>query len=245
MGGTTLQMLSALGLTVVLCSLVGIERESRDQAAGMRTHVLVGVGSALFTLVSAYGFQDVLSMGAAGTPVMHDPTRIAAQIVSGIGFLGAGAIIRQGFTVRGLTTAATLWMVAAIGMACGAGYYEGAIAATAVTLVALILFRHLFRPYVMPRLRTDWVMLDLELADSKTLGKVIGALMDESVRVHSMENEGDSDSDGQSVRLDLRIPTGFEWEPFIEKLESMNKVLSWSADGHRAPAMEEKPEQQG
>lgn len=236
---TALQMLSALGLTVILCSLVGIERESRDQAAGMRTHVLVGVGSTLFTLVSAYGFQDVLTMGASGTPVMHDPTRIAAQIVSGIGFLGAGAIIRQGFTVRGLTTAATLWMVAAIGMACGAGYYMGAVAATVITLLALVAFRHLVRPYVMPRLRTDWVMLDLELSDSKTLGKVIGALMDENVRVHSMENEGDSDSDGQSVRLDLRIPSGFEWEPFVEKLEGMSKVISWSADGHGAPNLDE------
>lgn len=236
MGGSTLQMLSALSLTVVLCALVGIERESRDQAAGLRTHVLVGVGAALFTLVSAYGFQDVFSGGTSGVPVMRDPTRIAAQIVSGIGFLGAGAIIRQGFTVRGLTTAATLWMVAAIGMACGAGYYLGAIVSTFVALAALIIFRRYIRPHVMHRLRTDWVLLDLELADSKTLGKVVGALMDQNVRVHGMESQDDDDnSDGQTVRLELRIPPGFDWQPFVAQLEKMNKVISWQSDGFHAP----------
>lgn len=235
MGGSTLGMLTAIGLTVVLCGLVGIERESRDQAAGLRTHVLVGVGAALFTLVSAYGFQDVASLGTASAPVMRDPTRIAAQIVSGIGFLGAGAIIRQGFTVRGLTTAATLWMVAAIGMACGAGYYLGATVATLVALASLIVFRRYLRPHLMHRLRTDWVLLDLELADSKTLGKVVGALMDQNVRVHGMESQDDDESDGQSVRLELRIPPGFDWAGFVAQLEDMNKVISWDSDGFHAP----------
>ena len=97
--------------------------------------MLVSVGSALFTLVSAYGFHEFLVGG--GNVVRADPTRIAAQIVTGIGFLGAGAIIRQGFSVRGLTTAATLWVVAAIGMASGAGYYSAAVITTALVLIAL------------------------------------------------------------------------------------------------------------
>jgi putative Mg2+ transporter-C (MgtC) family protein len=118
-----------LRLTVAagLGGSIGLERELRERQAGLRTHLVVCVGSALFTLVSAYAFVS---------PKV-DPTRIAAQIVSGIGFLGAGAIIRQGLSVRGLTTAATLWLVAAIGMASGAGYYDAAVIATAGALFTL------------------------------------------------------------------------------------------------------------
>src|SRR5207253_1246753 len=112
------EALLRLFLAALLGSAVGLERELRDREAGLRTHLLVSLGSALFTVVSAYGFHDFLVRG--GTEVRTDPTRIAAQIVTGIGFLGAGAIIRQGLSVRGLTTAATLWVVAAIGMAVGA-----------------------------------------------------------------------------------------------------------------------------
>ncbi|HYX76637.1 MAG TPA: MgtC/SapB family protein, partial [Gaiellaceae bacterium] len=114
---------------------VGIERELREHDAGFRTHMLVSVGSALFTIVSAYAFRDFLVGG--GNVVRADPTRIAAQIVTGIGFLGAGTIIRQGVVVRGLTTAATLWVVAAIGMATGAGYYSGAVITTALVILSL------------------------------------------------------------------------------------------------------------
>jgi len=122
-------------LAAGLGAAVGLEREVREHEAGLRTHMLVAVGSALFTLVSAYGFGEFLAQTGPVVPV--DPTRIAAQIVTGIGFLGAGAIIRQGMNVRGLTTAATLWAVAAIGLACGAGYYAGAVTTAVVVLVAL------------------------------------------------------------------------------------------------------------
>jgi len=122
-------------LAAGLGAAVGLERELREHEAGLRTHMLVAVGSALFTLVSAYGFGEFFAQTGPVVPV--DPTRIAAQIVTGIGFLGAGAIIRQGMNVRGLTTAATLWAVAAIGLASGAGYYFGAVATTVVVLIAL------------------------------------------------------------------------------------------------------------
>src|SRR6478609_2489613 len=124
-----------LGLAAVLGGAIGVERELRDREAGIRTHLLVSLGSALFTLVSAYGFHEFLTSGDA--VVRTDPTRIAAQIVTGIGFLGAGAIIREGLSVRGLTTAATLWVVAAIGMACGAGWYGPAAITTLFTILAL------------------------------------------------------------------------------------------------------------
>jgi putative Mg2+ transporter-C (MgtC) family protein len=116
-----------------LGSLVGAERERLAWAAGLRTHMLVCVGACLFMIVSAFGFSDIL-----GTKdVVLDPSRIAAQVVSGIGFLGAGSILLRGEIVRGLTTAASLWTVAAIGLAVGGGLYVEAVAATFMILVIL------------------------------------------------------------------------------------------------------------
>jgi putative Mg2+ transporter-C (MgtC) family protein len=113
-----------------LGAAVGFERELHGHPAGIRTHLLVSVGSALFTVLSIYGFPST-----PGAPV--DPTRIAAQIVTGIGFLGGGAILKEGLNVRGLTTAASLWSVAAIGMAAGAGVWGIAIAGAVIVIVAL------------------------------------------------------------------------------------------------------------
>ena len=115
-----------------LSCLIGLERQIRQKSAGLRTHALVGTGSAIFTLVSAFGFSTVL-----GGDVMLDPSRIAAQVVSGIGFLGAGVIFVNRDVVRGLTTAATVWMSAAIGMACGAGMVPLAVAATLLHFIAV------------------------------------------------------------------------------------------------------------
>src|SRR5213592_4206459 len=123
-----------LAIAGALGGVIGLERELDEKAAGLRTHILVSLGSALFTLVSAYGFSEFVA--GAGTS-RTDPTRIAAQIVTGIGFLGAGVIFRQGFNVRGLTTAASLWLVAAVGMAAGAGFWAAAVIATAAGLISL------------------------------------------------------------------------------------------------------------
>src|ERR1700690_698964 len=107
------ELLLAFGLS----ALVGLEREIRQKAAGLRTYTLVGVSAALFMLISKYGFMDVLESGR----VVVDPARVAAQIVSGIGFIGGGVIFMRRDIVRGLTTAASVWLTAALGMACGAG----------------------------------------------------------------------------------------------------------------------------
>lgn len=115
-----------------LCALIGLERQVRQKAAGFRTHVLVGTGSAGFTLVSAFGFATVL-----GPDVTLDPSRIAAQIVTGIGFIGAGVIFTGRNVVRGLTTAATIWVAAAVGMAAGAGMVSLAVFLTALHLLAV------------------------------------------------------------------------------------------------------------
>ncbi len=119
-------------LAAVLGSLIGFERERLLWAAGIRTHMLVCVGACLFMIVSAYGFGSVL-----GPNVILDPSRVAAQVVSGIGFLGAGAILARGEIVKGLTTAASIWTVAAIGLAVGGGLYFAAAISTAVILAIL------------------------------------------------------------------------------------------------------------
>ncbi|GGE05386.1 MgtC family membrane protein [Aureimonas endophytica] len=120
-------------MAAVLGSLIGFERERLLWSAGIRTHMLVGVGACLFMIVSAYGFQNATRM----EHVVLDPSRIAAQVVSGVGFLGAGAILLKGNVVRGLTTAASVWAVAALGLAAGGGLYFAAAAATFIILVIL------------------------------------------------------------------------------------------------------------
>jgi putative Mg2+ transporter-C (MgtC) family protein len=124
-----------LVLAGVLAGLIGVERELREQEAGLRTHMLVCVGATMFMIVGVYGWADYDLGNDIG--VVVDPSRVASYVVSGIGFLGAGAIIRHGINVRGLTTAASLWVVAAIGVAVGAGMYAFAVATTALVILAL------------------------------------------------------------------------------------------------------------
>jgi putative Mg2+ transporter-C (MgtC) family protein len=168
-----------LAIAAALGAAVGIERELREREAGIRTHLLVSLGACLFTIVGAYGFHDFSSV---------DPTRIAAQVVTGIGFLGAGAIIREGISVRGLTTAASLWVVAAIGMAAGAGYYWPAVAGTALTVLALWPLRALaYR--TIERLRPPERRLVVELLEGASVKKLLDMFGD--VRQVDVEDERD------------------------------------------------------
>ncbi len=130
----TWELTGRILLAALLGGVIGIEREFSDQPAGFRTHILVSLGAALFTLVGAYGVEPFLG---ADEGVRFDPTRIAAQVVTGIGFLGAGAILQQGVNVRGLTTAAALWASAAAGLAAGIGDFSTGLALVAVTVLAL------------------------------------------------------------------------------------------------------------
>lgn len=128
--------LGRLVLALVLGGMVGIERERKNQPAGFRTHVVLCVGSALMMLTSIHMAEEFNS-GEPGTQRVTDPSRIAAQVVSGVGFLGGGAILRMGVTIRGLTTAASLWSTSGIGLAAGCGYYYGAVLMTVLMLTTL------------------------------------------------------------------------------------------------------------
>lgn len=140
----TFEFILRIFVAAVLGGLIGLEREYRAKEAGFRTHFLVALGSALFMIISAYGFGQVLE---GATNIRLDPSRIAAQVVSGIGFIGAGTIIFQKNAVRGLTTAAGVWVVAAIGLTCGAGMYGLAVSAAVLVLVGLEAFNFFLRKF--------------------------------------------------------------------------------------------------
>ena len=173
-------------LAGALGGAIGVERELREREAGLRTHMLVAIGAALFTLVSAYGFSEFHFSNASG--ITYDPTRIAAQVVTGIGFLGAGAIIRQGLSVRGLTTAASMWVVAAIGIATGAGYYSAAVITTVVVLLSLWPLRIVaFRMF--ERLRPGELRLEVELRANESPSVLLDPLEARGIAVRSFEVE--------------------------------------------------------
>jgi len=212
-------VLLRLTVAAVLGGAIGFERELRERQAGLRTHLLVSVGSALFTLVSAYGFHEFLVNG--GGLVRTDPTRIAAQVVTGVGFLGAGAIIRQGLSVKGLTTAATLWLAAAIGMAAGAGYYSAALFATAGALLTLGPLRifayrviHRYRPVV------DRLLVDIPAGGSPV--PVLEAIEQRGGRVVSLEiaQEGDR----RSIAIDVELH-GIPAPTIVSDVGSIDGVL--------------------
>jgi len=142
-----LKLLLLLLLALVLSAVIGLEREIRQKSAGLRTHTLVGLGSALFMLVSKYGFGDVLDIDH----VVLDPSRVAAQVASGIGFIGAGVIFVRRDAVRGLTTAAVVWVTAAVGMACGAALPLLAVSVTAAHLVVVFGFTAISRRIPLSR----------------------------------------------------------------------------------------------
>jgi putative Mg2+ transporter-C (MgtC) family protein len=224
-----LDLILRLLAAVTLCSIIGFERSTRDEVAGLRTHALVGLGAALFTLVSAYGFAGF----ATAVNPQPDPTRIAAQIVSGIGFLGAGAIIRQGVTVRGVTTASSLWIVAAIGMAAGAGFYLGALVTTVLVLGVLIGLRHV-RTTLVASVRTDFVHVDVDLRPDGRAASVLGLLSDRRIRIEAMTS--DLEPEGERLHFDLRLPPRADFAPVVRELSTLADVAATRCQGLRSAA---------
>jgi putative Mg2+ transporter-C (MgtC) family protein len=205
------EVLLRLAIAAALGAAVGVEREVREHEAGVRTHLLVGLGSALFTIVGAYGFEDF------GTAT--DPTRVAAQIVTGIGFLGAGAILREGLSVRGLTTAGSLWVVAAIGMGAGAGYYWAAVGGTALTIFALWPLR-LVTAETIDRVRPDERRLVIQLGAGHGPGPVLDLLAERTryveVRAEGRRRVVTAELEGVDEKLvaklsDLEVVEGVRW----------------------------------
>ncbi|QYJ15971.1 hypothetical protein Rxycam_01801 [Rubrobacter xylanophilus DSM 9941] len=218
-----LEVVARLLAAMVLCGLIGLERELRDQPAGFRTHILLGLGAALFTLVSAYGFGEFTELALeAGGGVQFDPTRIAAQIVTGIGFLGAGAILRQGLDVRGLTTAASLWAAAAVGTAAGAGYFFGAAATTAIVLAALYLLRE-FRGWVVSRRGMEFGLLQVTLQGGEgDISRITEILQRYGGEVRRLDAEAEEGTVRYAVQV--RLPSEAPVQEMLAELSRLSGV---------------------
>lgn len=194
MTGTFILRLVVAGL---LGTVVGVEREWRVKEAGFRTHFLVSLGSALFMIVSQWGFEEFL---AAHDGLRLDPSRVAAQVVSGIGFIGAGAIIFQRQIVRGLTTAASLWAISGVGLAAGAGMYGVAVAATVLTLVGLEVLNLLFGGFSAHRTPIVFSTLDRDAIQTG-----LGLLRREGFTIISYALDRERSSEGTVYRVDLMV----------------------------------------
>jgi putative Mg2+ transporter-C (MgtC) family protein len=211
-----LELLGRLALAGLLGGVIGTERELADQPAGLRTHILLTIGSCLFTLISAYGF---------GEPA--DPSRLAAQIVTGIGFLGGGAILRHGLNVRGMTTAASIWATCSLGVAVGVGRYllaAGATVLVVVTLVGLRVVRDLLRRWAVSREE-----FTLVTKGSFDLEQVAELARREGVSVRGLERE--SGDGGDRVVLVARLPRGYPPERLMEALTGLAEVREVEWDG--------------
>jgi putative Mg2+ transporter-C (MgtC) family protein len=195
------EAVARLLLVSVLAGAVGVERELRDQDAGLRTHMLVGVGAALFVMAGNYAWGELVFGSQEG--IVLDPSRVVAYVVTGVGFLGAGAILKNGGSVRGLTTAASLWVVAAIGVVVGAGEYWLGITATALLLASLWPVRKAAALLGLRSRRSR--RLELDLDPEARLADVVSLLESKGVEVGSTTVE-----DADSVRRIVVSVTGSE-----------------------------------
>jgi putative Mg2+ transporter-C (MgtC) family protein len=205
-------------IAAVLGAAIGLEREIHEHPAGMRTHLLVSLGAAIFTELSIYGFEH--PSGPSGV-VATDTSRVAAQIVSGIGFLGAGAILKYGTSIRGLTTAASLWTVAGIGMAAGAGEWIIASIGTAIVFVSLWP-----RTALVARLHQPGhhaIRLRLEVGRLDALGDVSRLLADKRVEMAGINSQR-LGKGRYEVELELRLPTSARTQDVIGAITAIPDV---------------------
>jgi len=211
-----------LVLATFLGGLVGIEREQNNHPAGFRTHILVCVGSTLVMLISMYGFQEFFD--EHNNIVVSDPARLAAQVVSGIGFLGAGTILVHGGTIRGLTTAASLWVVAGIGLALGAGFYFGAILATILVLLSLIVLMRLEELFIK---KSHLHLIDLKVEDTPGKLGAIATLLGKkniSIRKISIEDPKEGEEGLLHLTIGIRIPYAISIAFIVDDLKTIKGV---------------------
>ena len=205
-------------IAAILGAAIGLEREIHEHPAGMRTHLLVALGSAIFTVLSIYGFEGV---GQGNVSPTVDPTRIAAQVVSGIGFLGAGAILKYGTSIRGLTTAASLWTAAAIGMAAGAGEWVIAAVGTSIVIVSLWPLNALVERIHRPGSRA--IKMRLEVGRLEALGDVSRLLADRRIEMAGINSQRLSKG-RYEIELELRLPSAARPQDVIGAITAIPDV---------------------
>lgn len=221
--GNLILCVIALALCVILCGTIGIEREWRGRSAGLRTHLLVGVGSCLIMIISIYGFPEIFS---------HDVARLAAQIITGVGFLGAGVIMHRNSGVKGLTTAGTIWVVMAIGIACGSFNFILAFIGTALILFVLTSFK---KVEIRMNRKNPTILLTVP-ADKNILDIILTVSKEFECSVHGLSSEI-SESGGRKT-IDVSYQATFEnnedrLAEYASKIEHDSEAISIQILGHR------------
>ena len=220
------EMVLRLLLAAVLGGIVGMERGSGDRPAGFRTHILVCAGSALIMLVSMYGFEGFEKVPFE-YPKNRDSARIAAQVVSGIGFLGAGTILHEGITVRGLTTAASLWMISAIGLATGAGMYSISVAATVITFITLTTFHSVEKRFAVANSKSDRKYIRVVAANIPGLvARVASFLAQSDIKVKTINVQNSSSNDKVVLELYLKFNKELDLGMVMDGLQRIEGVKS-------------------
>lgn len=225
-----------LVLSAIAGGIVGIERETNHSSAGLRTHILVTLGSALIMLISMYGFQG-LGMNNNG----GEPARLAAQVVSGIGFLGAGTILRNGNNIRGLTTAASIWVCGGIGLAIGNGYYLGGIATTIIVLVALRGLGFILKKSYKSQYNLLIVQCRERVGLIGDIGQILGrnCINIKDINVDSEGHIDDDDVDDDhmiEIRFKVKLPAKLINPGFFDEILKVHGVESarWKGDLEKA-----------
>lgn len=220
-------------ISAIAGGIVGIEREANHSSAGLRTHILVTLGSTLIMLISMYGFQGLGADNSGG-----EPARLAAQVVSGIGFLGAGTILRTGNNIRGLTTAASIWVCGGIGLAIGNGYYLGGIVTTIIVLFTLsglgIIQKKAFK--------SQYKLLIVQCKERVGLIGEIGHILGKNninikdIKVNNEDNIEEDEDCMTEIRFMVKMPSKLINESFIDEILNVHGVESaiWKGDLEKA-----------
>jgi len=224
------ESLARLITAASLGALIGLEREPAHRGAGLRTHAVVALGAALFTLAGAYGFGDITRPG------QFDPSRVAAQVAAGVGFIGAGAILRQGDSVSGVTTAATVWLAAAVGVTAAAGGYATAVTATVVAVVSIVLFRRA-KPQLR-RLQNGRTVVEIGYDRGHgTIVPVLRFLADHGAHIDRLEVQDDCPNPDQpglrNVRMEVTLARRATLDGLLGVLGERSEVRFVHVDGHR------------
>lgn len=208
-----IELILQLAMATLFGGLVGYQREKAEKPAGLRTHILVCLGAALIMQVSVYPFQGVENA---------DPARIAAGVVIGIGFLGAGTIIRQGSAVRGLTTAASVWVIAGVGLAIGIGFYVPAVATTVLIIAVLAILKQ-----IDIRISGDLKTISLVSKDKPgQLGKIGSVLGELNVNIKSIELERGEETGICGIRLVVDTRSNVTSDTIVDKLSELEGISS-------------------
>ncbi|MBR5589220.1 MAG: MgtC/SapB family protein [Phascolarctobacterium sp.] len=223
-----LTMVLRLIVAAILGGIVGMERGSGDRPAGFRTHILVCVGSALFMLVSIYGFDDIAPVTTnleddIGT--RRDTARIAAQVVSGIGFLGAGTILHEGLTIKGLTTAASLWIVSAIGLAVGSGMYLLSTVATMLTMLTLVTFRTWEKRFAGNRSERRFIRVVTRNTPG-IITEITGYLSECGIKVKTLNVKSDNKNNNIILEIYLKIDKNIDMGMVADGIQNIDGVLT-------------------